>query len=423
MKLSRATRYSSEVLLLLIASLLGPAAAQPSPEPHVVGSLVSNVPADSAATLRAFPRLLLPHGIELDYLGMFSPDAVFRAPSRFGMYAGQVNGEGILPAGVKPANENVPPWMLLSNERVVEDMEPPAHSQATFAAHSRAVGLRDRFVTSVYGRPSVIHAPEHIVSDSQGRVIISDPRANAVHVLDPRGRGSFRILTGKGYRLHVPAGVAVDGEDNIYVADSEHGWVVVFGPEGNFLRYVGSYRGEPEFARLDGIAIDQLRKRLFLVDTPRNLVFELTLDGSVIRRAGKLRNGTGSGEFEAPTDVTVNHTHIFVLDRAGARLQVLDTDLGLVKRVDLQGELDPRFTRDNGLGSDSTGNVYVSLYGRSIIRIYSPEGSLLGTFGQLGARVGEFASPKGLWIDSGNRLYVADAENGRVQIFQIAMRK
>jgi sugar lactone lactonase YvrE len=32
---------------------------------------------------------------------------------------------------------------------------------------------------------------------------------------------------------------------------------------------------------------------------------------------------------------------------------------------------------------------------------------------------GEFNSPAGLWIDGRNRLYVADTNNGRVQVFQL----
>jgi DNA-binding beta-propeller fold protein YncE len=34
--------------------------------------------------------------------------------------------------------------------------------------------------------------------------------------------------------------------------------------------------------------------------------------------------------------------------------------------------------------------------------------------------IGEFNSPAGLWIDGANRLYVADTNNGRVQVFQIS---
>ena len=83
---------------------------------------------------RAFPILRFPQGIDLAYTGMFSADAVFRPPFKFAMAAGYVNGEGIPPANGGAAASDAPPWMLLSNERVVENLEPPVHSRGTFSA-------------------------------------------------------------------------------------------------------------------------------------------------------------------------------------------------------------------------------------------------------------------------------------------------
>jgi DNA-binding beta-propeller fold protein YncE len=73
-----------------------------------------------------------------------------------------------------------------------------------------------------------------------------------------------------------------------------------------------------------------------------------------------------------------------------------------------------------GLSVDLTGKIYVSSTRDSHIRIYGRDGSLLGSFGQTGMEIGEFNSPAGLWIDGTNRLYVADTNNGRVQVFQLS---
>ena len=80
---------------------------------------------------------------------------------------------------------------------------------------------------------------------------------------------------------------------------------------------------------------------------------------------------------------------------------------------------DTRVSRENGLGIDLEGNIYVSLPTSSLIKVYNQNGVLLTTFGQSGQRLGEFFAPKGLWIDPTNRLYVADTGNARVQIFQL----
>jgi len=216
--------------------------------------------------------------------------------------------------------------------------------------------------------------------------------------------------------------VAVDATDNIYVADAERGMVVVFDHNGNFVRYVGYYRDEPEYARPTGIAIDPEAGYLYLSDTPRNLVFVLDLNGNVLKRVGRLRDGSGAATtFDEPTDIAVNHGHVFVLDGHGTSVQVLDREgnpLGLGSFV-FSRIPDPVMNRDNGLAADHEGNIYVSSFHSSTIRVFSPDGRPLSTVGQPGQTVGQFICPEGLWIDSANRLYVADSGNGRVQVFQL----
>ena len=198
--------------------------------------------------------------------------------------------------------------------------------------------------------------------------------------------------------------------------------VVVFDRYGSFVRYVGNYQGENEYDSPHGIAIDRKAGRLYLVDGPRNLVFVLDLTGKVLKRLGKYRDGSGVGEFDDPTDIVLNHNRVYVLDRSGSRVQVMDSECNLQASFNLPHSFKPQVNRENGLGADQQGNVYVSSFKGSQIRVYSQEGRPLASFGQLGQRVGEFSGPDGLWIDSANRLYVADSGNGRVQLFQLQPR-
>jgi hypothetical protein len=170
----------------------------------------------------------LGRGSQLVYLGMFQPDAMFRASKKRTRFLDAHKGsrpEG--PSELDARQSSVPPWMLSSNVRFVDDIEPPAHAIALPKAHSLPVNVRDAIVSFVYGRTRVLRTPQHLTTDSRHRVIISDPGIPAVHVLDPERKSSFSILGGQGRRLQSPAGVAVDGEDNIYVADSQRGMVLV----------------------------------------------------------------------------------------------------------------------------------------------------------------------------------------------------
>ena len=423
MKLLRAVQFASLVFATVV-SLAASGIAQSVPIKPLAASsaaVIADVPV-AAQPIRAFPVLNLGSGLDLAYLGMFTPDALFRPPSKVRSSGGPPLEETILPASSSMSAQNrgdVPASMLISTERVAEDLEPPARAVAAAHGNTRLGETRNRFLTYAYGHPSVLYAPRHVVTDSQQRVIISDPTGKALHVLDPKGKTSFRIVCGKDRRLREPSSVAVDRADNIYVADSERGLVVVFDRNGAFLRYIGNFRGEPQYARPTGLAIDRETQRIYLADTPRNMIFVMNLDGFVLKRIGRARDGSGYGEFEEPTDIATNHEHVFVLDARGTRVRVLSRSGNLLGSFPVPHGPDPDMNRDNGLGTDRDGNVYVSSFHGSMIRVFRHNGQPLSAFGQPGHSAGEFVCLHGLWIDRDNRLYVADSGNGRIQLFQL----
>jgi DNA-binding beta-propeller fold protein YncE len=68
---------------------------------------------------------------------------------------------------------------------------------------------------------------------------------------------------------------------------------------------------------------------------------------------------------------------------------------------------------------DAIGNIYVTWPSRSKIRVFKQDGTLVGDFGTGGTDIAQFNVPAGIWVDPQNRIYVADKNNRRVQVFQI----
>ncbi|MEM9413551.1 MAG: hypothetical protein AAGA30_20755, partial [Planctomycetota bacterium] len=67
---------------------------------------------------------------------------------------------------------------------------------------------------------------------------------------------------------------------------------------------------------------------------------------------------------------------------------------------------------------DSKGNYYVSEYGDyDRIQKFSPDGEFLLQWGGRGSENGEFLRPQGLAVDELDRVWVADASNHRIQVF------
>jgi len=64
------------------------------------------------------------------------------------------------------------------------------------------------------------------------------------------------------------------------------------------------------------------------------------------------------------------------------------------------------------------GDIYVADgYGNSAVHRFSAEGQYLMSWGAPGTGRGQFTTPHGIWVDDEGRVFVADRENNRVQLF------
>jgi hypothetical protein len=57
-----------------------------------------------------------------------------------------------------------------------------------------------------------------------------------------------------------------------------------------------------------------------------------------------------------------------------------------------------------------------SLWG--VVQVFNQHGELLYYFGAKGTHAGEFQLPSGLFIDHGDKVFVVDSFNRRIQVFQ-----
>jgi DNA-binding beta-propeller fold protein YncE len=75
----------------------------------------------------------------------------------------------------------------------------------------------------------------------------------------------------------------------------------------------------------------------------------------------------------------------------------------------------------SGLDYDAANDrIVVADTGRDRVLFYSKAGAKLGGFGGHGTADGQFASPRDVAIDEAGNIYVADAENNRIQSFTAA---
>ncbi len=172
----------------------------------------------------------------------------------------------------------------------------------------------------------------------------------------------------EGWIFTQVAGVAVDSQDRVYAFNRGEHPVIIFDRYGKFL---GSW-GEGIFNNAHGIQITP-DDHIYLVDSGDHTVRKFTTDGKLLMTLGTKDCPGENGEpFDKPTDVAVS----------------------------------------------PSGEIYVSDgYGNRRMHKYSPDGELLLSWGEEGDGIGQFALPHGVFVDKQDRVYVADRENHRIQIF------
>lgn len=269
-------------------------------------------------------------------------------------------------------------------------------------------------IIGIESADSTMLFPYGIVVDSRHRLIVADQKLRLIHVFDAQAGKYFSIKQPKGEVFVSLVGLALDGEDNIYVSDSYTGKIFVFDRTGKFKKRLGPDEGI--FNRPTGIAIDQSLGRLYVVETVKGEVAVLDLNGTELFKIGK--RGYGNGEFNFPTQICLRGDRIYITDTLNARVQILDKDGKFISAIGRLGDAIGDLDKPKGVAVDSEGHVYVVEGLRDRVEIFDQDGKLLLTFGSTGSGRGEFYLPTAIHIDADDNVYVSDSYNRRVQIFK-----
>ena len=254
------------------------------------------------------------------------------------------------------------------------------------------------------------------VSDDGNRVYVADYGQLSVFMFDFAQKKFAKI----GENIGSPTGIALDGQENVYVADQEKKGINVFDRNGKTVRFIT----DPSLERPEGVAIDRTRGKIYLVDTGHtkskvHTVKIFDLQGKLV---GTLGQGKGSapGEFLFPTNVTVDGDgNVYVSDTLNSRVQMFDLDGKYVKSFGQRGNGWGMFDKPKGVAVDSFGNVYVVDGGWSNVQVFNQKGQVLIFFGGRGRNPGLLSNPSSIFITPQNRIYVGDFLNHRIEVYQL----
>jgi DNA-binding beta-propeller fold protein YncE len=170
-----------------------------------------------------------------------------------------------------------------------------------------------------------------------------------------------------GWEYTQVAGVAVDSKNRVLILCRGVHPIIVFSREGEFIESWG----EGIFSNAHGAYIDA-EDNFYCVDNGDHTVRKFSRNGELLFTLGTRDKPAPQGKpFNKPTDIA----------------QALN------------------------------GELYISDgYGNNNVHRFAADGELLNSWGEPGTGPGQFNLPHGIWVDE-NKVYVADRQNNRVQIF------
>ncbi|HEY7664012.1 MAG TPA: peptidyl-alpha-hydroxyglycine alpha-amidating lyase family protein [Xanthobacteraceae bacterium] len=253
--------------------------------------------------------------------------------------------------------------------------------------------------------PDPYHAIEHWAKLPHGRTLGStsavgiDPDGRSVWVADRCGAFAPPSL------MHPGSPFACDGSDLSPIMKFDAGGKLVkaFGaglllfPHGLYVDRAGNVWVT------DGLGKDGKGQQ----------VIKFSPDGKVLMRLGKAGvAGSGLDEFNAPSAVLVApNGDIFVADGHGgntnARIVKFAPDGSFIKAWGKKGSGPGEFDTPHSLAMDSRGRLFVADRQNNRIQIFDQEGNYRHQWFQ-------FSRPSGIFIDQNDTIYVADSESGSV---------
>jgi DNA-binding beta-propeller fold protein YncE len=273
-------------------------------------------------------------------------------------------------------------------------------------------GMGSGDIQFMYPR-DVKFAPMSAVS-ANGAILVADTGNFRVQVIDPDGKQllfKFGMYgSGQGQFL-APVAVASDISSKIYVVDRDGNHMQKFDSQGNYISQVGSLgTASGSFSQPSGILSDRWG-RIIIVDKDNNRMQRFDENGNFFDTFGSF--GMGAGFFNKPTSVVMDEDHrLYVTDTGNNRVQKLDESGWPISVIGKDGLHGPQ-----GIAVDDT-YVYVTDTENNRIVVFDKKGKALVAFGKAGTNEQEFSGPTGISVGTYGRIYIADTNNHRIQVYR-----
>lgn len=265
--------------------------------------------------------------------------------------------------------------------------------------------------------------PARLAPEPGGGILVTDPSTNSVHQFSAAGAllNSYGVAQG-------PIGIAVHSDGRVFLARGD-GLVGVY---TSAFAVIGTVDPDPlELVEPNDLFYDPVAAELYVVDAgaDRVLVFHEVAGVWELDRAWGVSGG-GLGQMETPQAITVDPVsgNVIMTDTDNSRMQVFDRLGTLLFRFGYRilftagGEVG-WMPRSEGVAVDSCGNIYVTDAVMGTVRVFDALGHELDAdhlpLVGYGSGAGQLRVPGDILIDATDRMYIANTNNGSVEVFDV----
>ncbi len=299
--------------------------------------------------------------------------------------------------------------------------------------------------------------PYGIAIDSDGNIFVADTANYRVQKFDWRGDHLNAWGSIWDDPLAAPLSIAVDGNGNFIVTEhyrsSVDDWATFnfrvrkIDSNGVVLAQWGQKgRGNGKFNLPYGIAVDS-DDNVYVADTNNNRIQKFSPDGDFLGKWGRLCNveeqgvDACDGKFDHPAGVTVDEAgDVYVADSYNHRIQKFDSNGGFLgkwgsncvvedSQIQHPDACDGKFNIPIDISVDQDGTAYVAdTFNSRVQKFILNQGQyeydskwgvkcIVDYRGDPDTCEGDFNYPYGVEIGRNGQIYVADSHNYRIQRF------
>ncbi len=281
--------------------------------------------------------------------------------------------------------------------------------------------------------PGELTAPQGLALDPSGGLLVADTDASRIELFAAGGyafAGQWTLAPGRLPALNRPTGIGVDPAGSVYVGDvAGNERIVRFWGDGTPLSEIGGpgALGGATLAGGAAVAVSAASHDVYVADSGHNRVLVYGPEGRLLARWGAGEGngapGSGGGGFADPQALAVAPSgDVYVADTGNDRVAELEPSGRLVTEWGSRGSGPGAFRGPDGIGVDGAGTVYVLDGEGNRVEAFTASGHYLFRWGERGAGPGQLSFPAALAVGCEGDVYVADTDNNRVERFEPVSR-